>query len=225
MLNIFTYVLITVYFTNVSIAYLHRYSSINYIKNSFQLKQQPSDIRENEKQVLNDVSVLIKDLSSGKLEKDDFEKKITNTEMKFQEIKNAENLLLERNTLIGSSGLGFLFGLVIDLNLHNEINPIIPPLTSAILLTSTMYFVLNNEKAEVVAEYSKNYIGRSTVSISESIKNLIYSYIKDQKQILELKKQNTIEYIQSIPDNTRKNINNYVETKTNEIKTTIEQVI
>lgn len=225
MFNILTYVLITVYFTNVSIAYLNKYNNINYIKKSFQLKQQSSEIRDDEKKVLSDVSVLIKDLSSGKLEKDDFEKKITTTEIKFQEIKNAENRLLERNTLIGSSGLGFLLGLVIDLNLYNEINPLIPPLTSGVLLTSTMYFVLNNEKTEVIAEYSKKYIGKNTVTLTKSIKSQIDSYINDQKQSIELKKQNTIEYIQSIPDNAVRNINNYVETKSNEIKTTIEQVI
>lgn len=162
-------------------------------------------------EVMSSVSDLVSNMAAGKLDKEVFEEQIAEKAKLINQARDQKSKSLQLATLVGSGVVGLTLGLVADAAVGDTINPAILPTTAIGLLSGGAYYVQSAQTSSSLQPLLLKYIGAPTLSAGESISNSIKDIVKKKQQALNKKKEDTIDYIESIPTRIQDSIEDSID--------------
>jgi hypothetical protein len=170
-----------------------------------------ADKKPEPKQLLGEASNLINDLAKGKLNKKNFEEKISATQEVLSVSLAEQEKRLETGSYVGMGLIGLVMGYLADGPLGGQVDWLIPPLVGAVLLSGGSYYAFTATKDKRAEVFIKSLVGETTVAAGISISDSANAYIAEKKAAALQKKADTVEYISSFPTNTKNSALSYVD--------------
>lgn len=143
--------------------------------------------------------------------------------------KSPADAELELAAVTGSALIGLGLGFLADVPLAGsaELNPLLVPVLGSAALGGGMYYTCSSgsDGLQAVQAFGKDVIGASALQTKKNAQQAAADYVADQQAALGRKRDETANFIASIPANVKQAIVNKIEAIKNSINKKIDKTV